>query len=179
MTVSRSMRFALCVLRHLGVHNESLVGDLIEEYGTRRSQLWLWRQVAGAVLARPEPRSHTGPLGLDQAHTVRSASRKLASRERPLVDLSCGRRRTAPASREPAFRERPRIDLSGGPVPGIGGLTTLALVFQVTLVSPQLLWLPVFGLVGGGLVSFALVVRHRREPYRTASASPLTLSGLR
>lgn len=178
MTVFRPSRFALWVLRRCGVHNESLVGDLIEEYGARRSRLWLWRQVVGAILARPEPGSHTGPLGIADACIVRSAP-GTGCRERPRIYVGGDRGRTAPASREPARGRRPRIDLSGGPVPGVGGLTTLALVFQVTLVSPQLLWLPVFGLAVGSIVGLVLVARPRREPYRATSAAPLVVPGLR
>lgn len=157
MMTSRSLRFALWILRRLGVDNEPLAGDLVEEYGTRRSQVWLWRQVAGAVLARPEPSSCTGPLGLGEV-------------------------RTAEMKRWPAGPTLPRFDpgvgnrLSGGPVPGVGGLTTLALVFHVAVVSPQFLWLPVAGLAAGSLLSVALVVHHRRQPYPTTGRPSLGLS---
>lgn len=178
MTASRPPRFALWVLRRCGVDNESLVGDLIEEHGARRSQPWLWRQVAGAVLARSGPGSHTGPLGIGDPRMVRPAP-GTGCRARPRIDVGGGRGRTAPASRAPARGQRPRIDLSAGPVPGVGGLSTLALVFQVTLVSPQLLWLPVIGLAVGSLAGLALIARHRREPYRATRAAPLVLPGLR
>ena len=62
MTASRPPRFALHVLRALRVDDESLVGDIVEEFGARRSHLWLWRQVLGAILAGPEARRRTGPL---------------------------------------------------------------------------------------------------------------------
>lgn len=81
-----------------------------------------------------------------------------------------------------ARSEPPRIDpgvgrsLSGGPVPGVGGLTTLALVFHVAVVSPQFLWLPVAGLAAGSFLSVALVVRHRRQPYPTTGRPSLGLS---
>lgn len=157
MTTSRSLRFALWLLQRLGVENEALVGDLIEEHAARRSQVWLWRQVAGAVLARPEPSLRTGPLGLGEARAVEPAPGRM-SRRRARIDVSVGHR------------------LSGGPVPGVGGLTTLALVFHVWLVSPQLLWLPVAGVVAGSLLSVALVVRHRRQPYPATSVQSLGLS---
>ena len=138
MTASRPPRFALYILRALGVDDESLAGDIVEEFGVRRSRLWLWRQVLGAILAGPEVhRPRTGPLGLCDARFAQSVLR-------------------------PTPRREPRINLSGGPVPGIGGLSLLALVFHVALVSPQLLWLPVFGLTAGSLVAVALVVRRRR-----------------
>jgi len=135
MTAPRPPRLALYVLRAFRVDDESLVGDLVEEFGVRRSHLWLWRQVLGAVLAGPA-RRRTGPLGLCDARFAQSFLR-------------------------PTPRREPRINLSGGPVPGIGGLSIVALVFHVALVSPQLLWLPVFGLTAGSLVAVALVVRRR------------------
>ena len=136
MTRSRPPRLALSILRALRVDDESLVGDLVEEFDARRSHLWLWRQVLGAVVAGPQARRRTGPLGLCDARFAQSALR-------------------------PAPRSEPRINLSGGPVPGIGGLSIVALVFHVALVSPQLLWLPVFGLTAGSLAAAALVVRRR------------------
>ena len=136
MTASRPPRLALHVLRALRVDDESLVGDIVEEFGARRSHLWLWRQVLGAILAGPEARRRTGPLGICDARFAQSVLR-------------------------PTPRREPRINLSGGPVPGIGGLSIVALVFHVALVSPQLLWLPVFGLAAGSLAGVALVVRRR------------------
>ena len=136
MNSPRPPRLALYVLRAFRVDDESLVGDIVEEFGARRSYLWLWRQVLGAVLAGPEARRRTGPLGLCDARFAQSFLR-------------------------PTPRREPRINLSGGPVPGIGGLSVLALVFHVALVSPQLLWLPVFGVTAGSLVAVALVARRR------------------
>ena len=63
MTRSRPPRLALVVLRTFRVEDETLVGDIVEEFGARQSRLWLWRQVLGAVLAGPEARRRTGPLG--------------------------------------------------------------------------------------------------------------------
>ena len=135
MTRSWPPRLALVVLRAFRMDDETLVGDIVEEFGARRSRLWLWRQVLSAILAGPA-RRRTGPLGLCDA-------------------------RFAQAVLRPTPRREPRINLSGGPVPGIGGLSIVALVFHVALVSPQLLWLPVFGLTAGSLVAVALVVRRR------------------
>ena len=130
MTSPRPPRLALHVLRALRVDDESLVGDIVEEYGSGRSRLWLWRQVLGAILGAPAAHRRTGPLGLCDARFAQSVLR-------------------------PAPRRELRINLSGGPVPGIGGLSIVALVFHVALVSPQLLWLPVFGLIAGvfGLIA--------------------------
>jgi hypothetical protein len=140
MTPSRPPWLALYVLRTLGVGDESLAGDLVEEFGARRSHLWLWRQVLGAILFRPQAtRRRTGPLGLCDARFAQSVLK-------------------------PTPRNEPRINLSGGPVPGVGGLSIVALVFHVAWVSPQLLWLPVFGLAAGSLVAVALFVTGRPRP---------------
>jgi hypothetical protein len=51
-------RLATWVLDHLGMRyrNESLGGDLFEEYQQGRNRLWYWRQVIAAVVARqPRP----------------------------------------------------------------------------------------------------------------------------
>ena len=37
-------------LLQLFCRDEALVGDILEEYATRQSRFWLWRQVAVAVL---------------------------------------------------------------------------------------------------------------------------------
>ena len=34
-------------------NNESLIGDLAEEYGQGRSRVWYWRQVKIAIVAAP------------------------------------------------------------------------------------------------------------------------------
>ncbi len=155
MTGTRPPRIVLVVLRALHVDDEALVGDIVEEFGTRRSHLWLWCQVLGAVLVRPERRWRTGPLGIGDARFVQSGLR-------------------------PAPRRQPRTNLSGGPVPGIGGLSVVALAFHVMLVSPQILWLPVLGSAAGSLLGLALVVRRRSEPYgMSGSRCAAVLPGLR
>ncbi len=60
-------------------------------------------------------------------------------------------------------RQQSPIDLSGGPVPGIGGLTVIALGVLVTIVSPQLWWLVGAGGVAGLLLGGVLVIAHGRE----------------
>ena len=47
---------ALAVFDGFVAHNEPLKGDLIEEFDTRQSQWWLWRQVIGAVVCQPQLR---------------------------------------------------------------------------------------------------------------------------
>ena len=56
-----------------------------------------------------------------------------------------------------------RINLSGGPVPGVGGLSLIALGTLVALVSPQLWWVAVAVVLAGCLLGFGFVLAHRRE----------------
>ena len=55
-----------------------------------------------------------------------------------------------------------RINLSGGPVPGIGGLSLVALATLVALVTPQLWWAAVWLVVAGIVVGLALLWVRRR-----------------
>jgi hypothetical protein len=41
---------ATALLLRLGPHDESFVGDLVEEYGSGRSRFWYWRQIVTAIL---------------------------------------------------------------------------------------------------------------------------------
>jgi hypothetical protein len=47
----RPPRLATWLLRHFGCgpHNESVLGDLAEQYRDRRSRLWYWKQVVLAI----------------------------------------------------------------------------------------------------------------------------------
>jgi hypothetical protein len=52
MNTRKPPRLAIWLLERLGTgyHGESLAGDLIEQYKHGKSQLWLWRQVAFAIV---------------------------------------------------------------------------------------------------------------------------------
>jgi hypothetical protein len=52
MNIRNPPRLAIWLLERLstGYHGESLAGDLIEQYKYGKSQLWLWRQVAFAIV---------------------------------------------------------------------------------------------------------------------------------
>lgn len=51
MTIHQPPRLATWILKRLGstIIEDALVGDLFEEYQTRRSPLWYWRQVGVAI----------------------------------------------------------------------------------------------------------------------------------
>ena len=46
-------RLALALFDLFAAENEALKGDLIEDVEAGRSQLWLWRQVIGAIMRQP------------------------------------------------------------------------------------------------------------------------------
>jgi hypothetical protein len=52
MTMRVPPRIATWLLKHLGpgYRNESLAGDLYEEYQHDRTQAWYWRQTAAAIV---------------------------------------------------------------------------------------------------------------------------------
>ena len=145
MKTSKSMqppRFTFWLLQHILTDNESLLGDLFEESGAGRSRAWLWREVLFAVMSHAVRDERTErPLGLFLG---------------PLSLAPVGPAVTAPDHTR-------RANLSGGPVPGIGGLSLVALAIIVTLVSPQIWWLAGAWVVAGCLVGLALVLVRRRD----------------
>ena len=71
MMARRPSPLALAVLDYFVANNDPLKGDLIEEFQLRESQVWLWRQVVGAVLLQhrgatlhPRRRIETIVLGI-------------------------------------------------------------------------------------------------------------------
>ena len=120
------------------VSDDVLTGDLIEEFQVRRSRLWLWRQVLGAIVFAPFRRPRE---------------------VRPLV-LVDGRATTIVSSRRPAAR-RPPINLTASPLPGVGGLTLVVLLLVLTAVAPQIWWVAVAAAGGGVLLGVVRIVLHR------------------
>jgi hypothetical protein len=51
MTIQQPPRLATWLLKHFGstIVEDALIGDLVEEYQTRRSPFWYWRQVGAAI----------------------------------------------------------------------------------------------------------------------------------
>ncbi|HXW07794.1 MAG TPA: hypothetical protein VD833_21370 [Vicinamibacterales bacterium] len=139
MTGSNPSRLAVAVLRRFLDDNEALAGDLLEGYARRRSRVWLWRQLLGAIVIRSfEPQDEERPLGLAEQRSFQPVRR-----ERPLVQPW-------------------RINLTASPLPGIGGLGLVALGALVALVRPEaaLIFLPAIG--GGLTLGVALVLVRRR-----------------
>lgn len=50
------------LLLRFGPRDESVVGDLIEEYGSGRSRVWYWRQILSAILLTTRRELGADPL---------------------------------------------------------------------------------------------------------------------
>lgn len=137
MTKRHPPRVALWLLNRILPAGDPLTGDLVEEFGRRRSRLWFWRQTAGAVLARRErSRRPVPPLGLA---------------DEPIDGLST------------VDRHVRTVNMTASPIYGIGGLGLVALATLVSIMSPAS-WLVALvivltGLVLGGVLAY---VRARR-----------------
>lgn len=147
MLMKCSLRLAIWILEHAAPANEPLVGDLVEESRTRPLRVALWREVLHAVVHRStHPDAEAGPLRLSEAPShVTTQMCKASQPQRP-------------------------ISLSGGPVPGIGGLSVIALAFLVTVVSPHIWWLLGGSIVGGCVVGIVLKTMRRRAGLRVRGA---------
>ena len=147
MKRSRLPPLARWLLRRIGANSEPLAGDLLEEAATKRSRGWLWRQLMVTVLIRPRRREgEVRPLKLVE-HPSAFESRSLAI--------------------GPSRHQQP-INLSGGPVPGIGGLSLVALATLVAVVSPQLWQVGVVLPIAGGLLGVTRIMVRRRTGLSSA-----------
>ena len=146
MTTRHAPRLAVALLRRFVPDNEPLVGDLLEEFGTRQSRLWFWRQVLLAVAIRSfQPRDVERPLGL--AHG-------------PVLDGESDR--TADLPRQ--------VNLTASPIPGIGGLGLVALGVLVAVVRPDAWWIFVPAVLGGIALGVALMIVRRHAPLSRPAA---------
>jgi hypothetical protein len=140
MKTSHPSRIAFALLNRFIPDDEPLAGDLLEEFGRRQSQLWLWRQVLLAILIR---------------------SFRTPRDQRPLKLAESG---GAFEIVEDGGTSRPKsVNLTASPVVGIGGLGLLALAVLVTIVSPQAWWVVLAGVLAGGLLGIVLVLVRRRR----------------
>ncbi len=127
-------RLALALLQHVAAGNEPLVGDLVEQFATRRrSRLWFWRQVLLAVLVASRLRhADTHPLHLaDDVDDV-------------------------PVRKLPA-----RVNLSASPLPDVGGLGLLIFILIAVMLRPEAWWMAVVAVLGGAIFGVVLVIVRR------------------
>jgi hypothetical protein len=135
MKTPQPSTLALRLLNRFIPEGEPLAGDLLEEFGRRQSQLWLWRQVLLAIVI----------------HAIR---RPANVRPLKLVDQEF----EIPEKRMP----RRHVNLTGSPLPGIGAVGLAALAILVTVVNPQG-WLIVLSGVVAGIVFGGVLVMVRRH----------------
>ena len=141
-TNSRPPRLALALLRR-HVDDEALVGDLVEEFETRRSSLWLWRQaLLAALMTASRDTGAIRPLRLVEGDSTLGSIRPPNTRDShaKTVNLAASPRGAA-----------------------VGGLGLVAPAVLVTIVVPQAWWLVVFSALGGVLLGVVLVVFSRRR----------------
>lgn len=149
MTRLQPSAVARALLRLLSSVDEPLAGDLLEEFHSGRSRLWLWRQLLVGLATRRPPRPVASPLGLAPAEWV-------------------------PIRRLP---DAWTVNLTASPVSGIGGLGIALLGALVTIVEPAAWFLPVSGVTGGVLLGIAMIALHRRRsPLPSTERGPLSLS---
>jgi hypothetical protein len=132
-------KLAMALLTRFVDENEPLVGDLVEEFDSRRSRVWFWRQVIGAVVMR-----------------LRDRDREV--RPLRLVDE---RSRTRPAHPAAAYRNLKPINLTASPIHGVGGLGLVAFAVLIAAFAPQAWWLVIATVLGGVLLGAAFVVIGR------------------
>lgn len=154
MTRRRAPRLALALIERFVPDSEALVGDVIEEFQTRRSRAWVWRQALGAVGAAWHERSvEIRPLRLVELQPADAVERS-----RQLVN------------------RLPPVNLSASPLPDIGGLGLVLLGFLVTVVTPSAWWALGASVIGGVAVGVVMIVVRARTPAIGSSILALLLA---
>jgi hypothetical protein len=139
--MSRGMSaLALWLLGHLAHRNEPLAGDLLEQFRSRRSALWLWSQLLFAI-AMGSFRQPRVPVALNLTPIDPVVAEWLISR------------RLTPR----------RVNLSS-PVEGVGGLGMMVMGLLLTTVVPDVWWFVVGGIVCGLALGMTLAFRRRHRP---------------
>ena len=143
---SPSLGLGLALLDRLADRNEALAGDLLEEYRSRQSRIWFWRQLLTAI--------------------ARGAFRQTNEfRKLKLVDFPSW---LPPREDFAAKRlQLQTLGLSASPVRGISGLSIVIVIIAITLVEPYLWVMLAFGILAGilaGVLRVAFGRRHRIGP---------------
>jgi len=142
--MSRGMSaLALWLLGHLAHRNEPLAGDLLEQFRSRRSALWLWSQLLCAI-AMGSFRQPRVPVALNLTPIDPVVAEWLISR------------RLTPR----------RVNLSS-PVEGVGGLGMMIMGLLLSSVVPDVWWFVVGGIVCGLALGITLAFRRRHQPMAT------------
>lgn len=139
MTAPRPPRFALALLERIVPDSGSLAGDLVEEFGRRRSRAWVWWQVLAAMtIARFTRGDEIRPLRLVELQPVEAVQR----------------------SRRMSLRFA-AVNLAASPLHGVGGLGLVALTLLMSAVMPGAWFVLLAALVAGAMLGLALIAWHR------------------
>jgi hypothetical protein len=142
MTPSPAPRLALALLERLVPDSEPLAGDLLEELEQRRSTMWLWWQVLGAIAAA----SFAGGVEI---------------RPLRLVDLQPAD--ALERSRQMSLRFPP-VNLTASPVAGVGGLGLVIFAGMVTMLAPAVWLLLVASALAGVLLGILVIALRGGAP---------------
>ena len=131
-------RLAVALLNRFLPGEEALAGDLIEEFDTRRSRAWFWRQTVAAIVIaafrHPDP---ARPLRLLDTAPPRALHADTAT-----------------------MRRRP-INLTASPIAGIGGIGLLTFAVLVTVVAPGAWWMMAAAAAAGVVLGVVLIAINR------------------
>jgi hypothetical protein len=139
----RMSTLALWLLARLAHRNEPLAGDLLEQFRTGRSVLWLWFQIVLAI-ALGSFRQPRAPVLLNLTPIDPIVAEWLVSRK-----LS------------------PRRVTMSSPVEGVGGLGMMMMGFLLSTVVPDVWWFVMGGIVSGVALGLTLAYRRRQKPMET------------
>ena len=146
MKSSPQARVALALLGYLAPRNEPLAGDLLEEFQARRSVLWLWCQIAVAVIAGSF-RDRRGPTALNLTPIDPIVAEWLMSK-----------------------KLRPRQVTLSSPIEGVGGLALMMLGLLLSTVVPDVWWFVIAGIACGIALGSTLAFRRRHHPIKTSGS---------
>jgi hypothetical protein len=142
--MSRGMSaLALWLLGRLAHRNEPIAGDLLEQFRSGRSVLWIWTQLLFAIAAGSF-RQRQVPVALNLTPIDPVVAEWLMSRRLPPR----------------------RVNLSS-PVEGVGGLGLMMMGLLLSSVVPDVWWFVVGGIVCGLALGTTLVLRRRHQPMAT------------
>ena len=142
--MSRGMSaLALWLLGRLAHRNEPLAGDLVEQYRTGRSVLWLWAQLLYAITVGSFRQARV-PVALNLTYVDPIVLEWLVSKRLPPR----------------------RVNLSS-PVEGVGGLGLMMMGFLLSTVVPDVWWFVMGGIVSGLARGITLAYRRRHRPMAT------------
>jgi hypothetical protein len=148
MSNDPTTRVAAYLLDRCLQDNEALAGDVLEEFASRRSRFWLWRQVLVAigysVFRRRDPsrplKLSSGPLAFER-----------------IAGTDEGRR---------------VVNLTASPLKGAGGLSVAALALLMTGLVPGVWWVLLAAAATGVILGIATVLLRTRHSHQHLNREP-------